>query len=53
MRKYFGGATHDDEEQEKEEEEIEEEQALRIFAEQHRDRFIEQDPGEVSVFNSN
>jgi hypothetical protein len=49
MRRYFGGATHEDEEQEKVEDEIEEEEALRIFAEQHRHRVTEQDPAEVGV----
>ena len=40
MKKHFGGPTLEDEEREKEEEDIEEEEALRIFAELHRDRMV-------------
>lgn len=52
MRKFFGGATHDDEEQEKEEEEIEEELALKIFAEQHQNKFKENTKGKYLIFLS-
>ena len=51
MKKHFGGPTLEDEEREKEEEDIEEEEALRIFAELHRDRITtNQDFDEVSIY---
>lgn len=38
MQKYFGGATPEDEQREQDEKDLEEQEALRIFAELHRDR---------------
>ena len=53
MKKIFGGATPEDEEREREEEEHEEEEVLRIFAEQHRNQFMNEDlVNFIIIFNS-